>query len=115
MFEKGVEKMPLAAKAVKVGMSLMMSWRPAFKMGGTRVLKKSGPVARSVRVTVSELGEEGHIYDAMLGLCWRAALKMTTGGEVWSNVKGREALGSASAVAFGQSSGCCRRLCRPFW
>lgn len=106
MAERGVEKMPLVAKAIKVATSLMMSWRPAFRMGVKAALLSTWPSARSASVFVAALGVEGHIADATLALCWRTWLKMMTGAEVAANDNIPEALGSASAsVAFGQLSG----------
>ena len=106
MGERGVEKMPSVAKAIKVATSLMMSWRPAFRMGVKTALLSSWPSARSARLFVAALGGEGHIADATLALCWRAWLKMMTGAEVAANGKRPEASGFTSAsVSFGQFSG----------
>lgn len=115
---KGVENMPLPAKAMKVPMSFIMSWRPAVRMGPKCALLSRWALARLERVSVAGSMGEGHIADATLGLCRRAWLKMTTGGEVGSRRAGEElaTLGSDSVcVPFAQATACCLRWCRPFW
>lgn len=110
--------MPLPAKAMKVPTSAMMTLRPAVRMGAKLALLSRWALARLVRVSVAGLRAEGHIADATLGLCWRAWLKMTTGGEVGFRAAGKklEALGSDSVcVPFAQVTASCLRLCRPFW
>ena len=68
------------------------------------------PLARVPTVSVAELGGEGHIVVATFGLCLRAWLKMTTGGESGANVARTRVLEFASAVSLGQLSGfCCLR------
>ena len=67
-----------------------------------------------MRVSVAGLRVEGHIADATLGLCWRALLKMTTGGEVESKAA-VEGLKDSVCVTFVQVTACCLRVCRPFW
>ena len=106
---KGTEKRPLPAKAVKVPTSFMMSWRPAVKIGAKLALLSRRVPARLETVSVAGSTAEGHIADATLGLCWRAWLKMTTGGELLSRVAGEEAeaLGSDSVCA--QVTACCLR------
>ena len=99
----GVEKMPLPAKAMKVPMSLMMSWRPAFKTVDTSPLRPP----TLLRVEVVELTVEGHIAAATLELCWRAVLKMTTGGAPESSVNPLAVLELDSDC--GHLSGCCLR------
>ncbi len=114
MGNRGVEKMPLPAKAMKVPMSLMMSARPAVRMGAKLLVLAMLPLASSVRVLVVGLGGEGHIAEATLGACWRAWLKMTTGEELESRERGAALLESDSVcVPFGQLSGACLRWCRP--
>lgn len=118
MVGSGVEKRPLPAKAMKVPTSFMMSWRPAFRMEVRLALLPTWALARLARVTVAGLRVEGHIADATLGLCLRAWLKMTTGGEVGSREKWveLEASGSDSVcVPFIQVTACCLRVCRPSW
>ncbi len=113
---KGVENMPLPAKAMKVPTSFMTSWRPAVRMGPKYALLSMWALATFERVSVAGLMGEGHIADATSGLCRRAWLKMTTGGEVGSRTAGEElaTLGSSSVcVTFAQA--CCLRWCRPFW
>ena len=78
-------------------------------MGVKVALISSWPLARFASGIVAELRAEGHIADATLGLCWRAWLKMSTGGEVGSSVNELEVLGSDSARAFVQLSGSCLR------
>lgn len=76
-------------------------------------------MAKLARVEVAGLRVEGHIADATLGLCWRAWLKMTTGGDVGSRVEGVESEASGSSdsvwVPFIQVTACCLRWCRPSW
>ena len=76
-------------------------------MGAMTDLSWRAPLARFVTVSVAELGGEGHIVAATFGLCFRAWLKMTTGGESGANVAILAVLGFASAVLLGQLSGCC--------
>ena len=67
---------------------------------------------------VAGLRVVGHIAVATLGLCWRAWLKMTTGGEVASRARDEalESLGSDSAcVPLAQVTDCCLRVWRPSW
>ena len=68
------------------------------------------PLARFATVWVAELGGEGHIVSATPGLCLRAWLKMTTGGESEANGGGTVPAVSASAASSAQKSGfCCLR------
>lgn len=109
---RGVEKMPLPAKAMKVPMSVMMRLRPAVRMAVRLAPLLKFALAMFARVAVAGLRVEGHIADATFGLCWRAWLKMMTGGEVESRVAGEEVEASRSAsvfVPFAQPVGCCRR------
>ena len=76
-------------------------------MGAVTDVSWRAEVARFVTVSVAELGGEGHIVVATFGLCLRAWLKMTTGGESGPNLPTPAALGFASAVLLGQLSGCC--------
>ena len=84
-------------------------------MGAKTELLSREPLAMFATVSVAELGGEGHIADATLGLCFRAWLKMTTGGESGVNLMTPAALGFASAAAFGHLICCCLRWCRPDW
>lgn len=119
MAGRGVEKRPLPAKAMKVPTSFMMSSRPAFRMEPTLALLSDWALAKFARVSVAGVRVEGHIADATLGLCLRAWLKMTTGGEVGSRVEGVELEESGSSdsvcVPFIQVTACCLRWCRPSW
>ena len=102
--------MPSPAKAAKVPTSLMMRARPAVRMGAKFALLPRWALARFASVSVAELRVEGHIADATLGLCWRAWLKMITGGESGDSIKAPESSESDSAcVPPGQLSGCCLR------
>ena len=87
-------------------------------MGAKLALLTRWALARFVRVSVAGLRVEGHIADATLGLCWRALLKTTTGGEVGPRAvgEGLEVLESDSVcVSLLQVTAFCLRVCRPFW
>ena len=106
--------MPLPAKAMKVPTSFMMSPRPAFRMEATPMLL---PRMSATRAVAGFSGVEGHIADATLGLCLRAWLKMTTGGEPASKVEDKEPEASGSSdsvcVPLMQGTACRLRWCRP--
>lgn len=81
-------------------------------MGAKLALSPRRAPVRFETVSVAGLRAEGHIADATLGLCWRAWLKMTTGGELGSRAVGEETetTGSDSmCVPFAQGLACCLR------